>query len=130
MVSGKKKKKIVKKRDTLKNPGLNKGMFSKIKQEVFDYDYLDKLNPKEAAWLSKFNEEYIGANLNHKGKKLHTKKAQRRDCFGRNNSRNRDIYSIKRATGMLDMEEKMVQEESEYNPEDAIITLIDDNSEE
>ena len=102
-------------------------MFSKIKQELFDYDYLDKLDPKEAAWLSKFNEEYIGANLNHKGKKLHTKKAQRRDCFGRNNARNRDIYAIKRATGMLDMEEQLVIDEPKISPEDALIELLDEN---
>jgi len=114
-----------KKYKSKKYPGLNKNLFSKIKQEYFDIDYTDKLDTKELKeFMSKFNEEYLGANLNGNGKRLHKTKKLRKDCFDMNNARNRDVYSVSRATGRLFEHEPWMDEES-YNPEDEIIEKID-----
>lgn len=90
------------KRDREPNVGLSKGFFSRIKQEYHDYDYISKLSPEDAAWLSKFTEEDLGARFNHKGKKVYRKVADKRASYSRNNARNRDTHSIAKATGTLD----------------------------
>lgn len=115
------------KRDTEKYPGLKKNLFSKIKQEYHDIDYADKLNDDEKRMLSDFMEEWLGANLNHGGKKIHRKKQDRKKVYDMNNSRIRDIYSRSRASGQLDMEIPWSKLESEeyYNPEDQYIDLLD-----
>lgn len=66
-----------------------------------DYDYLDKLSEKEKEWLNAFTEEYVHANMNHKGKKLHKTQKLKRDCYNRNNARNRCIWTRAKASGMV-----------------------------
>lgn len=46
-------------------------------------------------------EETLNARFNHDGKKLLKTKKQRKISTDANNARNRDIYSITRATGMF-----------------------------
>jgi len=118
------KKKTKKKRDTKKYPGLEKTLFSKIKQEQYDIDYIDQLDDKEKAFMSKFMEEFVGARLNGKGKKLHRTKKLTKDCFDRNNARNRDIYAIARATGTLYEYDPYLDEKS-FDVEDEWIEAID-----
>ena len=89
------------KRSRVKYPGLVKNVNTKVRQELIDHDYIDKLNDKEKEFLSNFNEEYLGANFQHKGKQLHKSKKRKRDCYNRNNARNRDIHSISSVTGNL-----------------------------
>lgn len=125
MVSRKKKAK--KKRDNKKFPGLTANLYSKIKQQYFDYDYIEKLSDEEKEWLSNFTEEYLGARLNHKGKKLHKTKRLKKDCYDRNNQRQRDIYNIKKVTGHLGMEDELVVPETGDNVEDYLIDLIDND---
>jgi hypothetical protein len=64
-----------------------------------DFDYLDKLSDSEKQWLSNFMEEYVSGNFTHKGKIMHRTKKEKRECYSRNNSRNRDALSISNATG-------------------------------
>lgn len=113
------------KRDRKKNPGLDKHLFSRVKQEYHDYDYVDKLSDKDKEWLSTFTEEYLGARLNHKKKKLHRTKKMKRDCFNRNNARQRDTYSIARATNALLYAEGPVSPVDTGLTEDDIIELLD-----
>lgn len=55
-----------------------------------DYDYRQKLNPDEKAFLKKFDEEYY---RNQFGKDPDTDlHSDRRKCFSNNNARSRDIY--------------------------------------
>lgn len=115
---------VQKKRKAAKYPGLNNKLFSKVKQQYFDYDYVDKLNPEEKEWLSKFTDEYLGANLSAP-KPLHKTKALRKDCYDRNNSRNRDVYNISKVSGALGYGEE-VPERATANPEDEIIRLLDE----
>lgn len=51
------------KRQRTKYPALEKGVNLKSRQELLDYDYLDKLGPEEKQWLNNFTEEYIGADF-------------------------------------------------------------------
>lgn len=71
--------------------------------EVIDYDYLDKLNDKEKAYLNKFNKEYVNASLDVKSprKNLHKNKALIKDCHDRNNARNRDVLTMQKAMHIL-----------------------------
>lgn len=105
------------KRSRVKYPGLVKSMNTKVRQELIDHDYIDKLTDKEKQFLSNFNEEYIGANFQHKGKKMHKSKKMKRDCYNRNNARNRDIHSISSVTGNLVSEDFLLEKETELNPE-------------
>lgn len=66
-----------------------------------DYDYINKLTTKEKKFLNKFTEEYINASLStdKKWRNLHRTKEAIRDCFNRNNARNRDILTRQKAMG-------------------------------
>jgi hypothetical protein len=66
-----------------------------------DCDYANKLNNEEKRFLSNFNEEYYGGNFNHPGKQLHKTKAMKKDCYDRNNARNRDAFGILKIRGSL-----------------------------
>lgn len=82
-----------------KYPALRPELNLKTRWELIDYDYVDKLSDKEKRWLNKFTEEYTNAKLNHKGKKLHSTKKLRKDCYDMNNSRNRCILTRSKACG-------------------------------
>lgn len=63
------------------------------RSEELYVDYLDKLSEEEKDWLNRFNEEYVNANFKHGGKVLHKTKAQKREIYAKNNSRNRCILN-------------------------------------
>lgn len=64
------------------------------RNELADYDYIDKLTNKEIYdFLKAFNREYVNADFQHPYKKLHKKKKQRIDIYNKNNSRNRDVFT-------------------------------------
>lgn len=95
---GPRKRSPYSRRDSAKYPGLNKGFFSRIKQEYHDIDYAHKLTDKEKEFLSSFMEEDLGARFNHKRKKIYKKVADKRASYRRNNHRNYDMYSIAKAS--------------------------------
>lgn len=113
---------------------MNKNLFSRIKQEYHDIDYVNQLNDKEKEWLSRFMEEDLGARLNHDGPKVYKKKTSKTEVYRRNNQRNRDLYSLIRATGKFhgkELTEEMsdyLQDEVNTNPEDSLIAMIDAKS--
>lgn len=134
--NGRNKKKPAKKkkRDLTSLPGLKKNLFSRIKQEYHDLDYLDKLSDKDKLWLSKFMEEDLGARFNHSGSKVYRKKRDKIESYRRNNQRNRDLYSLLKATGKFNdtFTEGFLTdllEEETLSPEDALIDYIDSKSE-
>lgn len=88
-------------RSKIKHPGLTPRYNSKIRQEQIDYDYIHKLSDAEKDWLNRFSEEYIGANFQHPGDKVQETDEERRECYNRNNSRNRCVYSIAKAKGAI-----------------------------
>lgn len=68
--------------------------------EFSDYDYLDKLSPSELEWLKKFHQEYNQGDLNRK-ENLHTTKKLKKDCYDRNNQRNRDLFGLFKGSKQL-----------------------------
>jgi hypothetical protein len=115
------------KRSQTKNPGLVHEVNPKTRWELMDQDYINKLSEKEKEWLSNFNEEYISGNFSHKGKKFHKTKKARRECYSRNNARNRDLYTILRTKGWMNgMEnESVLDEVYSANPEEALHEMLD-----
>jgi len=118
-------KKVQKKnnlRARTKNPGLKPHLNLRSRQDLLEIDYLDKLNDKEKDWLNRFNEEYVGANFKHEGKILHKTKKLKKDCYDRNNSRNRDILTKIKASGEK-LEELTNYTEADLDPIDKLILL-------
>ncbi len=51
--------------------------------------------------MSSFLEESLGARFNHGGKKFIKTKAGKKKIYNENNARQRDVYSLARATGRI-----------------------------
>lgn len=79
------------KRSEILYPGLDKAAHPKMRQDLLDQDYVDKLSDKEKAWLSKFNEEYAGGSFKknpddtYSDENIHKTQKERRECYTRNN---------------------------------------------
>jgi hypothetical protein len=98
------------KRKKVKFPGLDKSVNSKNRQDLIDHDYIDQLNDKEKQFLSDFNEEYISGNFKHNGpNNFHKTTQSKRNCYNRNNARNRCMYTIAKSTSRLFSEEDILQ---------------------
>lgn len=103
---------------------------SRVRREYLDnIEYIGKLNDKEKEWLSNFNEEWLSANFNHNGKKLHKSKKSKREIYSRNNARNRDMLAIAKASGAVryDTSGSFIDNEtaSGISQEDTINQLLD-----
>lgn len=119
-------------RDSLSYPGLNGRFFSKVKQEFHDIDYAHELSEKEKKWLSSYMEETLGARFNHNGKKHVKSKSGKQAIYNENNARQRDQYSIARATGrIVDITPELalaIWQERYINPEsEEMMTQVEDN---
>lgn len=88
------------KRAKAKYPALRPELNLKSRYELIDYDYLDELSEEDKRWLNKFTEEYVNASLNSKelDKNLHNTEDLKKDCYRRNNARNRDILTRAKAS--------------------------------
>ena len=86
--------------------------------------------------MSSFMEEWVGARLNHPGKKFHKSRKDRKKVFDANNARNRDFMSKPRVDGKhLDYVEldravdtpimDEIREIMTHNPEEMYIKLLD-----
>jgi hypothetical protein len=87
--------------------------------------YAHTLPEKDKAWLSSFMEEYINANMRHKGKKLHKTKAERKICWDKNNARNVCVYSKARSSGKTVDWDTYRSYEPSYEVEDELIDKLD-----
>jgi hypothetical protein len=81
-------------RDKVKYPSLDKKYMPRLRQESMDYDYLDKLNPDELAWLDRFTNEYLNASFKHDETDIQSYEIYGKDSNDRNNARNRDLYGL------------------------------------
>ena len=143
-------KKVIKKtrRNSTKNPGLVKEVNLKIRHELMDYDYLDKLSPEEKDWLNRFTEEYVHNNFSHPGKRIHPKKTRKaivkktgeprkidiykKESGDRNNARNRDSYSITKSNNILEGEAKLnvaidARKTTRNDVEERMVELLDEH---
>lgn len=108
-------------------PGIAPWLNPKTRAELIDHDYISKLSDEEKAYLSKFNEEYLSGTFEHDSTDLHKGKKRKRDCYNRNNSRNRDVFSRNRTHGWVgdDQTPKKILEQTPTSPESQENTLID-----
>jgi hypothetical protein len=118
-------------RSNTKFPGLDGKKALKIRQELIDQDYIDKLSEKEKAWLNSFIEEEVNGRV-YKTKgykpKLNKTAEERKRVNDMNNHRNADIYSRAKARGELDEFKNFHKDVASTNPhdvEDALIEKID-----
>lgn len=117
------------KRSRIKYSALDPTVNLKTRYELIaDYDYIDKLSEEEKAWLNKFTKEYVNADLDTKktSRNLHKNKELRKDCYDRNNARNRCIWTKCKASGnfvSIDEVPKKVIENENY--EDFLIKGIE-----
>lgn len=88
-------------RDKEKYPALNPKRAVGNRRELLEIDYLDQLSEKDKDWLNRFNEEFVIANYQHKGKKIDKSKKARKASYDRNNARNRCTYTKAKVTGLL-----------------------------
>ena len=102
---------MAKKRSKQKYPNLVKEVNLIRRQELIDFDYLDKLDEKDMIFLNKFMGEYMSSSfpkqeVNRDGKtykrvdpnNIH-KKEHHKSVYDANNARNRDIYATKSCIG-------------------------------
>ena len=93
------------KRDKTKYPFLDPKLNLKIRYDEIDdlCDYSDQLSESEKEWLNAFSREEICAALNSYGIKLNntTCALTRSRIYGRNNQRNRCVFSREKAKGSL-----------------------------
>jgi hypothetical protein len=99
-------------------------------EEIADMaSYAHKLNEEELDWLNRFSEEYVSSNFNHNGNLISRTKKWRKECYDRNNARNRDIFTREKAQGTMnyleDILPKMYELENEDEEKLDIETLID-----
>lgn len=100
-----------------KYPGLEKKYTLKIRQDLIDQDYIDKLSEEEKRFLSDFNEEWTGANFNHEGKILHDTEDLKKQCRRKNYQRNNDIFAIKQCSEMLKDTSEIVERQFQTKDE-------------
>ena len=72
--------------------GLSKRNTKKTSREFLDFDYLAKLSPAEREWLAKFSAEEYQNDIS-KTDPLTATTQGRRDIYGRDNARRRDIWN-------------------------------------
>lgn len=126
------------KRSSVKYPNLDPALNLKTRQDLIDFDYLDKLNEKELKWLNQFVDEEINANfpkyrrrvlpkkeivVELKSGKKKKKDYYKTESYKRNNSRNVDIYTRAKASGALAQIEDI--NATVKNPEGKLIKAID-----
>lgn len=99
------KKKPRKKRELDKYPALNPRLNAKTRFEVLDMDYLKKLDDAQLQYLNQFMAEYVSgafkkdAEGGYSSDNMHKTVEERRDCYTRNNVRNRCGLTVSNATG-------------------------------
>lgn len=90
-------------RDREEYPALNPATNLRTRTELIDYDYLDKLDEKQLQWLNDFTEEEIIAAVDKNPRKNRFNKTRKKvkECYQRNNARNRDVVSRQKAGKVL-----------------------------
>lgn len=93
--------------------------------EIADLDYIDKLNDEEKEWMNKFMGEYVNADFRHE-KPIHKTQKAKRDCYNRNNARNRDVLTQVKACGKsVNIDDCHESDLTVQSQEDKILLKID-----
>jgi hypothetical protein len=101
------KKNVKKKRDLDRFAALNPRLNAKTRYEVLDMDYLKKLSEDELVFMNQFMAEYVSGAFKkeedgeYSEENFHKTPEERRECYTRNNVRNRCAMTVASATGNL-----------------------------
>lgn len=97
----------VKIRKNVRLASLNPGNAPKVRKELLDADYLNKLTEEELLWYAQFTDEWAGGSVAKtkagkvKSGYLHNTTELAKDCYDRNNRRNNDLLSVTRANRLV-----------------------------
>lgn len=118
------------KRAKAKYPALKPELNLKSRYELIDYDYVNKLSEKDKQWLNKFTEEYTNASLDSKdlNKNLHNSEELKKDCYRRNNARNRDILTKLKASGSCVSYEDFIEHDKLFDNVNECLDDLKDTS--
>jgi len=121
------KRKKQSRRSKQQYPDLDPKYNLKTRADLLDQDYLNKLSPKELAWLNRFNKEEISASFDKErpSRNLNKSKKSHKRCYDNNNARNRDILTREKAANRLIDYESLIKEKSHDSYEDHLIDSID-----
>lgn len=79
----------------------------RVRKELLDADYLDKLSPEELKWYAQFTDEWVGGAV-HKTKAgkvragyLHNTQELAKTVYDANNKRNNDVLTVSKANSLL-----------------------------
>lgn len=138
-------KKQKSRRSKVKHAALKKRYNSRIRQEYIDMDYLDQLSEEELQWMNDFMKEWNNAGVSgikdktnktaEESNRFHKTAKEAKECTDRNNSRNRDMYSIAKAQNMIHKEDYEIiagwleekEPVSNNYTEDAMVELLDES---
>lgn len=98
-------------------------------EEVADLaSYAHKLKYEDKIWLNKFAKEWISASFDKdESKNLHKTQEQRSSCYGRNNARNRDIFTQEKAMGTMNYIEELLMIKSKKTEDDSLTVINEDS---
>lgn len=130
MPKSKKNKKEPKKSFRLKSnvrfDSLNPTKAPKVRKELLDADYLDKLSPEELKWYAQFTDEWTAGAV-HKTKDgkvragyLHNTQELAKSVYDANNKRNNDVLGVSKANNLLRHIDMKPSTEDEGNEVDDI----------
>lgn len=112
------------KRSLQKYPDLNPKVNLRSRTEQLDYDYLHLLSEEELKFLNQFSKEYVNASFKKSTRdNLHKTKAAKKDCYDRNNARNRDVLTKEKARKRIKYLEEV--KKITTNPEEDMNNQID-----
>jgi hypothetical protein len=106
---------------------------TRVRSELLDYDYLNKLSKDDLLWLAQFTDEYVGGAVekdskgNVKKGHIHNTPELAKKCYDANNHRNNDVLSVTRANNLaFDIESQLGNSDGWYitNPEYTELDLI------
>lgn len=92
---------------------------------------MDKLSESDKAWLNKFTEEYVNASLDSENleNNFHSTDELKKDCYRRNNARNRDILTRAKASGTFVSTDELLETKKSIKIELDLFKEISDNFE-
>lgn len=138
-----KKKKTARSKE--KYPQFNPRFSPKVRAEYMDYgdfannlpedEFVELSNGKKVSvkeWYHKFVSEYDAASLDFKDldNNIHNTQELKKECTDRNNSRNRCMYGLAKASGRVNEDNRLIDGEFLDNRfdevEDILIEVIDE----
>jgi len=133
-------------RSKIKYPALRREYNTKSRHFFIETDYINgvkndhgrqvlrPLTEEEKEWLNKFYDETVNANFKRDGSDFYKEASDRKILYHENYIRNVDLYNLKQRTGMLKINDNLVDlitKDPFYflNPEDYIMKMLDSKEE-